>query len=161
MKDDLKEKLKFSAFILGTEPGAIYMDTVYTQFTFVEFNDRSKVRVFDPDMICTADRIGKKKEIVLVMLVLSLERVANDEKNIVPSSKHGDHYFGPILSVKGRIEEIIIPDDPKDAERWHDAVVDFGIGKILIEINKKYFHLQLKEGDYLHVIGRVDLRGIE
>jgi len=165
MKNDLKEKIKFSTIILGTKPDTEYMDTVYTQFALIKFKNGQKAYVFDGafegHMLCTADMIGKTRDIVLVMLVLSLERVANDEKNIVPSSKHGDHYFGPILSVNGCIEEIIIPDDPKDAERWHDAVVNFGIGKILIEIDEKYFPLQLKEGDYVHVIGRVDLQGIE
>ena len=68
---------------------------------------------------------------------------------------------GPKLDLNGRIEEIIIPDDPDKAERWHDAIVDFGAGKILIDIDKEYFPLQLKAGDYVHVYGRVDLRGIE
>jgi hypothetical protein len=45
--------------------------------------------------------------------------------------------------------------------QWQNAVVDFGIGKILIEIDKKYSHLHLKQGDYVRVDGRVDLKGIE
>ncbi|EJG08220.1 hypothetical protein Metli_2282 [Methanofollis liminatans DSM 4140] len=165
MKNSLKEKIKFFTRILGTEPDTEYMNRVYTQFTLIEFKNGQKTYVFDGafegHMLCTADMIGKTKEIVLVMLVLSLERVASEGKSIVPSSKHGDNYFGPILSVNGCIEEIIIQDDPKNAKRWQDAIVDFGVGKILIEIDKKYFHLQLKEGDYIHIIGRVDLRGIE
>ncbi len=68
---------------------------------------------------------------------------------------------GPKLDLNGRIEEIIIPDDPEKAERWHDVIVHFGVEKILIDIDKEYFHLQIKAGDYVHVYGRVDLRSIE
>lgn len=165
MKDDLKERLKFSTVILGTEPDAVYMNKVYTQFVLVEFGNGQKAYVFDGafdgHMLCTPDMIGKTKELILVMLVLSLERLDTPEIGLDTSLNNQGDYIGPELEIKGSIEEIIIPDDPKDAERWHDAIVDFGIGKILIEIDKKYFHLQLEEGNYVHVYGRVDLQGIE
>ena len=159
MKEDLKEKLKFSAFILGTEPDAVYMDKVYTQFALVEFGNGKKAYIFDGafegHMLCTTDMIGKTKKIDLVMLVHSLEKIETTEIKVIPDPS------GTYLDIDGRIEEIIIPEDPNDAERWHDAIIAFGVGKILIEIDKKYFHLMLKEGDYVHVNGRVDLYGIE
>ncbi len=158
MKEDLKEKLEFQARILAVKPRAGYMDTVYTQFVLVELGNGQKAYVFDGAfegyMLCTPDMIGKTKEIVLVMLIHSLSKVEVQAVSISPDLSR------PSLDIDGRIDEIIIPDDPNDAERWHDAIVDFGVGKILIEIDKKYFHLQLKEGDYVHVNGRVDLRGI-
>ncbi|WP_214021120.1 hypothetical protein [Methanoculleus sp.] len=60
--------------------------------------------------------------------------------------------------MNGRTDAIIVPDDPGDAERGYDAVVDFGAGTVIIEIDKRYFRLQLKEGDYVRVDGRVDLK---
>lgn len=165
MLDDLKEKLKFSTFIRGTAPDAVYMDRVYTQLVLIEFGDEQKAYVFDGafegHMLCTPDMIGKTKEIVLVMLVLSLERSETARKGVdTPLDLQGG-YAGPNLDIDGCIEEIVIPDDPKKAERWHDAIVDFGVGKILIEIDQKYFHLQLKAGDSVHAYGRVDLWDIE
>lgn len=165
MMDDLNEKLIFSTFIRGTAPDAVYMDRIYTQFVLIEFGSEQRAYVFDGafegHMLCTPDMIGKNKKIVLTMLVLSLEKREAAGKGVdTPLDLKGD-YVGPNLDINGRIEEIIIPDDPKKAERWHDAIVDFGVGKILIEIDKKYFHLQLKAGDYVHAYGRVDMQGIE
>lgn len=165
MLDGLKEKLKFPTFIRGTAPDAVYMDRVYTQLVLIELSDEQKAYVFDGafegHMLCLPDMIGKTKEIVLVMLVLSLERSETEKKGVdTPLDLQGD-YAGPNLDIDGCIEEIVIPDDPKNAERWHDAIIDFGFGKILIEIDQKYFHLQLKAGNYVHAYGRVDLWDIE
>ncbi len=135
------------------------MDTVYTQHVLVELENGQKAYVFDGPtgghMLCTPDMIGKTKKIVLVMLIHSLAKIETQAVSITPDPSR------PSLEIDGPIDEIIIPDDPNDAERWHDAVVDFGVGRILIEIDRKYFYLQLEEGDYVHVNGRVDLRGIE
>ena len=159
MKEDLKEKLKFYVRILAIKPGAGYMDTVYTQYVLVELEDGQKAYVFDGafegHMLCTPEMIGKTQKIVLVMLVHSLVKMGTQAVRVTPDPSR------PSLDIDGRIDEIIIPDDLSDAERWHDLIVDFGVGKILIEIDKRYFHLQLKEGDYVHANGRVDLRGIE
>lgn len=161
MNDDLTEKLIFPAWIKGTEPSAVYMNRVYTQLVLVEFVNGIREYIFDDVMLCTPDMVGKTKRIVLAMLVLFLEKMEGAGKGIdAQLSPPGDD-LGPNWGVNGHIEEIIIPDDPEKAERWHYAVVNFGIGKILIDINKKYFPLQLKAGDYVHVYGRVDLRSIE
>lgn len=165
MKDNLKEKLKFLTFMQGTVPGTVYMGKVYTQLVLIEFDNGQKTYVFDGPteghMHCTPDMIGKTKEVVLVMLVLSLEQIQTHEKRVDSSLTRGGDFSGPNLEIKGYIEEIIFPDNPKNAERRYDAVVDFGVGKILIEIKRKYFHLNLKEGDYVHVYGRVDLWDIQ
>lgn len=159
MKENLKEKLKFHVRILAVKPRTGYMDTVYTQFVLVEFKNGQNAYVFDGAfegyMLSAPDMIGKTKKIVLVMLVHSLAKIHTQAVSITPDPSR------PSLDIDGRIDEIIIPDNPIDAEQWHDAIVDFGVGKILIEIDNKYFDLQLKEGDYVHVNGRVDLRGIE
>ncbi len=165
MRNNLKEKLKLSTFILDTVPETVYMDKVYTQHVLIEFEAGLKAYVFDGafegHMLCTPDMIGKTKKIVLVMLVLSLGKMEAAGKDVDLPLGLQKNYAGPKLDLNGRIEEIIIPDDPDKAERWHDAIVDFGAGKILIDIDKEYFPLQLKAGDYVHVYGRVDLRGIE
>ena len=159
MEEDLKRKLKFHVRILAVKPRAGYMDTVYTQLVLVELGNGQRAYVFDGAfegyMLCTPEMIGKTKKIVLVMLVNSLAKVEVRAVSISPDPSR------PSLDTDGCIDEIIIPDEPQNAERWHDAIVDFGVGKVLIEIDKKYFPLQLKEGDYVHVNGRVDLRGIE
>ncbi len=165
MKDNLKRKLKFSTFILDTVPEAVYMDKIYTQHVLIELEDEQKAYVFDGafegHMLCTPDLVGKTKKIVLTMLVLSLEKMEAAGKGVDTPLGLQKNYAGPKLDLNGRIKEIIIPDDPLNAERWHDAIVDFGVGKILIDIDKEYFPLQLKAGDYIHVYGRVDLRDIE
>jgi len=159
MKDDLKGKLKFHVRVLAVEPRAGYMDTVYTQYVLVALENGQKAYVFDGPteghMLCTPDMIGKTKKIVLVMLVHSLVKTETQAVSIIPDPSR------PSLEIDGCIDEFIIPDDPGEAERWHDAIVDFGVRKVLIEIDRKYFHLQLREGDYVHINGRVDLRDIE
>lgn len=159
MKDDLREKLIFSARIKGTEPSAVYMERVYTQLVLVEFANGAQEYVLDDFMLCTPDTIGETKEIILVMLVLSLEKIETAGMGIDKPLDAQRDYAGPKWGLNGRVEEII-PDDPQKTERWHDAIVDFGVGKILIDIDKEYFYLQLKTGDYVHVYGRVDLQSI-
>ncbi|QSZ68343.1 hypothetical protein RJ40_01420 [Methanofollis aquaemaris] len=151
----LKESLKVPVHIVGARQDAEYQDVVYTQVVRVEFADGTRASVFDDEMLCNPEMVEKNGSVVLSMLVTSLEKNETEDQHayVDPSM--------PALEIDGRIDEIIIPDDPKDAERWHYAVVDFGVGKILIEIDKKYFHLNLKKGDYVRVDGRVDLRSIE
>lgn len=165
MMDDLKEKLKFPSFIRGTVPDAVYLDSVYTQLVLIEFAGEQKAYVFDGafegHMLCTPDMIGGIREVILGMLVSSLEKMEVAEKSVDTSLDLQGDYAGPDLDINGCIEEIIIPDDPKRAERWHGATVDFGVGRILIDIDRKYSYLQLDVGDYVHAYGRVDLRGIE
>lgn len=161
MKDNLKEKLIFSTLIKDTEPCAVYMEKVYTQLVLVEFDNGIQAYVSDDLMLCTSDMIGTTKKIVLTMLVLSLEKIDAAGKCVDTPLGLQKDYDGPKLDFSGRIEEIMIPDDTEKAERWHDAIVDFGVGKILINIDKEYFHLQIKARDYVHVYGRVDLVSIE
>ena len=161
MKDDLRGNLFFPALVKSAVPSAVYMGRVYTQLVLVKFTNGVQEYVLDDLMFCTPDMVEETKEIILAMLVLSLEKTETAVMGIdTPLDPQGGS-AGPIWDLSGRIEEIIIPDDPEKAERWHDAIVNFGIGKVLIDIDKKYFHLQLKAGDYIHVYGRVDLRGIE
>lgn len=155
VKDVVKEKTRVPVRILDMKPDAEYMEKAYTQLVLVEFANGVQALVFDDDMLCKPEMVGKNRKITLAMLVDSLEKIRTRDQSAVPDSSR------PSLGINGRIEEIIIPDDPKDAERWHDAILDFGVGKILIEIDKKYFRLLLKEGDYVYVNGRVDLRDIE
>jgi len=151
----LKENLKIPVHIGSVRPDAEYQDTTYTQVVRVEFANGTQASVFDDELLCTPEMVGKNGKVVLSMLVTSLEKNETKDRNT-----YADPMI-PALEIDGRIDEIIIPDDPKDAEQWQNAVVDFGIGKILIEIDKKYSHLHLKEGDYIRVDGRVDLKGIE
>lgn len=155
MRSDLKEKLKFSARILGTEVDSGYEDIIYTQDVIIEFKNGQQAIVFDHFMFSTADMVGTTREIVLGMLVHSLAKTDTSKVNIKP---HPSRYF---IDIEGCIDEIIVPDDPQKAERWHNAIVDFDIGKVLINIDKKYFHLHLKAGDCVRVDGRVDLESIE
>jgi len=155
MKSDLKEKLKFSARVLGTEPDSGYEDVVYTQDVIIEFKNGQRAYAFDPDMLCTADMVGTTREIVLGMLVHSFAKTETNTVSIKP------HPSRPSIDIEGCIEEIIILDDPQKAEGWQVAIVDFGFGKILIAINKLNFHLHLKAGDCVRVGGRVDLDSIE
>ncbi|WP_342679194.1 hypothetical protein [Methanofollis sp. UBA420] len=151
----LKENLKIPVRIVSVRPDAEYQDTVYTQVVHVEFADGTRAAVYDDDLLCTPEMVGRKGKIVLRMLVDDLEKNKTSDRQIYAEPAM------PLLEVNGRIDEIIVPDDPEDAVRWHDAVVDFGVGKILIEIDKRYFRLQLKEGDHVRVDGRVDLQEIE
>lgn len=150
-----KENLKIPVRIVSVRPDAEYQDTVYTQVVHVEFADGTRAAVFDDDLLCIPAMAGQNKKIVLRMLVDFLEK-----SKIVDQQIYAEPTM-PLLEVNGCIDEIIIPEDPGDAERWHDAVIDFGIGKVLIEIDKRYFRRELKEGDCIHVNGRVDLRGLE
>ncbi len=146
---------------MGTEPSAVYMERAYTQLVLVEFANGVQEYVLDDFMLCTSEMIGETKEIILVMLVLSLEKIDTVEVGVDKPLDAQRGYAGPKWGLNGRIGEIIIPDDPQKAERWYNAIVDFGVGKILVAINREYFHLQLKAGDYVHIHGRVDLKGIE
>lgn len=161
MKGDLREKLIFSVQIKGTEPSAVYMERVYTQLVLIEFANGIQEYVLDACMLCTPDMIEETKDIILVMLVLSLEKNETAVMDIDTSLDPQSGSDGPNWYLNGRIEEIIIPDDPEKAERWHNAIVDFGVGRMLINIDRKYSHLQLDVGDYVHAYGRVDLQGIE
>ncbi len=151
----LKENLTVPVRIVGVRPDAEYRGTVYTQVVIVEFADGTRASVFDNDMLCIPAMVGQNGKVVLRMLVDMLEKSKIAEQRIYAEPSM------PLLEVNGRIDAIIIPDDPEDAEQWHDAVVDFGFGKVLIEIDKMYFRRELKEGDYIRVNGRVDLKGIE
>jgi hypothetical protein len=155
MKSDLKEKLKFSAYILATNPESGYEGVVYTQDAIIEFKNSQRAIVSDFFMFCTADMVGTTREIVLSMLVHSLAKMEIKTVGISPDPSM------PSIDIKGCVDEIIVPDDPQKAERQHAAIVDFGIGKVLIDIDKKYFHLHLKAGDCVRVNGRVDLVSIE
>lgn len=157
----MREKLIFSVQIKGTEPSAVYMGRVYTQLVLIEFANGIQEYVSDDFMLCTPDMVEETKEIILAMLVLSLEKTETTTMGIDTPLDPQRSSAGPKWDLNGRIEEIIIPDDPEKAERWRDAVVDFGLGKILIDIDSEYFPLKLKAGDYIHVYGRIDLRGIE
>ncbi|MCK9277852.1 MAG: hypothetical protein M0P22_07160, partial [Methanoculleus sp.] len=151
----LKENLTVPVRIVGVSPDAEYQDTVYTQVVRVEFADGTRASVFDDDLLCTSAMVGRDGKVVLRMLVDMLEKskIADQRIYAEPSM--------PLLEVNGRIDAIIVPDDPGDAGRGYDAVVDFGVERVLIEVDKRYFRLQLKEGDYVRVDGRVDLKGIE
>lgn len=151
----LKEHLEIPVRIVSVRPDAEYQGTVYTQVMRVEFADGARASVFDNDMLCTPAMVGRDGTVVLWMLVDMLEKskIADQRIYAEPSM--------PLLEVNGRIDAIIVPNDPGEAERGYDAVVDFGIGKVIIEIDKRHFRFQLKEGDYVRVDGRVDLKGIE
>ena len=151
----LKEHLGVPVRIVDVRPDAEYQGTVYTQVVRVEFADGLRASVFDNDLLCTPAMVGKDRKVILRMLVDMLEKSKVADRQIYAEPAL------PLLEVNGRIDAIIAPDDPGDAERGYDAVVDFGVGKVLIEIDKRYFRLQLKEGDYVRVDGRVDLKGIE
>ncbi|MCK9344163.1 MAG: hypothetical protein M0P33_09675 [Massilibacteroides sp.] len=151
----LQEHLEIPVRIVGVRPDAEYQGTVYTQVVRVEFADGTRASVFDNDLLCTPAMVGQNGTVVLWMLVDMLEKSKIAEQRIYAEPSM------PLLEVNGRIDAIIVPDDPGDAERGYDAVVDFGVGKVLIEVDKRYFRLQLKEGDYVRVDGRVDLKGIE
>ena len=140
---------------MSVRPDAEYRGTVYTQVVRVEFADGIRASVFDNDLLCTPAMVGRGGTVVLRMLVDMLEKSKIAEQRIYAEPAL------PLLEVNGRIDAIIVPDDPGDAERGYDAVVDFGAGKILIEVDQRYFRLQLKKGDYVRVDGRVDLKGIE
>ena len=151
----LKENLTVPVRIVGVRPDAEYQGTVYTQVVIVEFADGTRASVFDNDMLCTSAMVGRDGKVLLRMLVDMLEKSKIAEQRIYAEPSM------PLLEVNGRIDAIIVPDDPGDAGRGYDAVVDFGVGKVLIEVDKRYFRLQLKEGDYVRVDGRVDLKDIE
>lgn len=155
VNDAVKEKTEVPVRILDVRPDAEYLKKTYTQLVRVEFANGLQTLVFDDDLLCKAEMVGKTKEITLAMLVNSLEKIEYVDKCADPD------ITGPSLGIRGLIEEIIIPDDPKDAERWHHALIDFGVGKVLIEIDKTDFRHQLQEGDYVHVDGRVDVYDIE
>jgi len=152
MLDD-KKKYKFSIRLMGIEPESVYRDKVYTQIVLIEFSNNQRAFVYD-NMLCSKDMIGKSKEIALEMLTLSLEK--NDQKKIeiIPDPS------APIHEIYGCIEELVIQKKRSNAERWYYAIVNFSIGKVMVNIDKKYFYLQLKEGDCIHVTGRVDLKYI-
>jgi len=151
----LKKNLAVPVRIVSVRPDAEYQGQVYTQVVRVEFAYGTRASVFDNDMLCTPAMVGRDGTVVLRMLADMLEKskIADQQIYAEPTM--------PLLEVNGRIDAIIVPDDPGDAERGYDAVVDFGVGKVIIEIDKRYFRLQLKEGDYVRVDGRVDLKGIE
>ena len=68
----------------------------------------------------------------------------------------------PILDICGCIKEIIQPDNKQSDKKWRKFIIDFGLGKIVLDVDiEKYAALNLKNGDYIHAIGRVDLESIE
>ena len=159
--DAVKEKLKVPVRIVGVRPDAEYQDTVYTQLVIVEFANGTRASVFDDDLLCTPAMVGKDGKIVLGMLSTSLGKNETKEQSIFPEPSVFPDVSVPALEVNGHIDAIIVPSDPEQAERWHDAVVDFGVGKTLIRIDAVYFRHQFTAGDYIRVNGRVDLKAIE
>ena len=155
MRKEVIEKLKFLVFIRGVEPETEYMGKIYTQYTLVEFANGQNARLFDHKMLCTADMIGKQQKVALWMLVQSLEAIEAEDKRVIPDP------LEPSFDIYGCIEEIVIPEEQKDAERWHHAIVNFGVGKTLTDIDKNYFCLNLQKGDFVHISGRVDLIAVE
>ena len=151
----LQEHIEIPVRIVGVRPDAEYQGQVYSQVVRVEFADGTRASVFDNNMLCTPAIVGRGGKVLLRMLVDMLEKSKIAEQRIYAEPSM------PLLEVNGRIDAIIVPDDPGDAGRGYDAVVDFGVGKVLIEVDKRYFRLQLKEGDYVRVDGRVDLKGIK
>lgn len=161
VSDAVRESLATPVRILDIRADAEYLDTVYTQLVIVEFADGTRASIFDDDLLCTPAMIGKNGTVVLGMLSTSLEGNEPKEQSIFPEPSVSPDVSVPALEVNGRIDAIIVPDDPERAERWHDAVIDFGMGKTLIRIDAVYFRRQLQAGDYIRVNGRVDLKGIE
>jgi len=159
--DAVREKLAVPVRILDIRPDAEYLDTVYTQLVVVEFADGTRASVFDDDLLCTPAMVGRNGKVVLGMLSTSLGRNETKEQSVFPEPSVSPDVSVPALEVNGRIDAIIVPDDPERAKRWHDAVVDFGVGKTLIRIDAVYFRHQFTAGDYIRVNGRVDLKGIE
>ncbi len=150
----LKEDLEIPVRIVGVRPDAEYDGHVYTQVALVEFADGTRASVFDNDLLCTPAMVGRAGKVVLRMLVDSLEKIETADRQVYAESAM------PLMEINGRIDAIIVPDNPEQAERWHDAVVGFGLGEVLIEIDKRYFSRTLKEGDYVRVDGRVDLKSV-
>ncbi len=161
VQDAVKENLKVPVRIVDVRPDAEYQGRVYTQLVIVEFADGTRASVFDDDMLCTPTMVGRDGKVVLGMLSTSLGKNEAKEQRIFPESSIFPDVSVPALEINGRIDAIIVPDDPEKAERWHDAVVDFGVGKTLIRIDARYFRHQFTAGDYICVDGRVDLKGIE
>ena len=155
MLEEIQNKSKFSSRIIGTEPDSVYLNKRYTQFTFIEFADKQIVEIFDPGMLCTIDMNGKNQTIVLSMLVSSLSLSEVKKQQVLREN-------GSSLEIIGSIEDIIIPEESRRAERWRLMIVDFKVGKIVLDVNiEEYSHLHLKVGDYIKAIGRVDLIAIE
>lgn len=155
MLEGIQNRIKFSIRIVGTEPDSVYLNERYTQFTFIKFANRQIVEIFDPGMLCTDDMYGTNQTIVLSMLVSSLNISEVKKQQVLQE-------IGSSLEIFGSIEEIIVPKESKRAERWRLMIVDFGVGRIVLDVNiEEYAHLDLKVGDYLHANGRVDLVSIE
>lgn len=161
MKEESFDKIKNKALILEIEPETEYMGEVYTQEVLIEMTDSQIIKIFDPDMLCTTDMVGKTKTHFLFMLVYSLKKLGGEEMKIIPSRNSDDeiNYYGTVLSVSGKIEEITTNEK---TEKWQDVIVDFGVGSIRLGVNiEEYGHLNFKIGDFIQATGRVYLTSIE
>jgi hypothetical protein len=151
----LRESLKVPVRVVAIRPDAEYEGKMYTQVVRVEFTNGTRISVLDDDLLCTPGMIGQTRNVVLSMLGrLERQNVTDQEVYAEPAM--------PLIEINGRVDALIDPDDPAEAEWGYMAVVDFGFGKVLVETNSEYFlKLKLQEGDRVRIDGRVDLRGIE
>ena len=137
-------------------PDTVYLGKTYTQNAIIEFTNGQKIMIFDRMKLCSNDMIGERKKITLETLTLLLEKSRQKKIAIIPDLD------STIQEFICRIETLISPEDPQLAQKWIDATIDFGIGKMVIDINlEKYADLDLHVGDFIHIKGRVDLIDIE
>ena len=155
MNENTKETIKFFVRIVAIQPESVYMEKVYTQIVLIEFSNGQKAFVYD-NMLCSRDMIGKTKEIALTMLTHSLEKTEEHKMKIIPD------LAAPFFEIFGRIQEIHIPEKSRIIGGWRDMIINFGVGKIVIDVNiEKYAELNLNVDDYIRANGRVDLISIE
>jgi hypothetical protein len=156
MKKDIIGIIKIPVTILEIKPDAVYMEKTYTQNVIIEFTNNQKIEIFDHMMLCPNSIIGKNKKIQLELLTLLLAKSEGKNIQIIPDIN------STIQEFICRIEAILPLEDPLMAEKWHDAIIDIGVGKIVADVNlEKYENLNLKVGDFIHIKGRVDLVSIE
>jgi hypothetical protein len=145
----VQDRLKTNVRIVALVPESIYLDKTYTQLVLVEFLNGKRVFAYDV-MSCTNNMIGTKKDVILTALTLELERGVISKFDIISDQS------GPISKFFGIIEELVKIDMISPIKDY-DAIINFGIGKISINIDKKYSNLDLKRGDFVGVTCHVEL----
>jgi hypothetical protein len=146
---------KFQVRVKEIIPESTYDGKVYTQLVLIEFANGQLAYVLD-QMHCSQEMVKTRRIIALKMMTLGIEKSTEKKKQeIIPDPS------APFFEIIGCINKISSPDISREKSNWVDAIIDFGVGRLCLNIDKKYSSLNLKEGDYIRSSGRVDLISIE
>jgi hypothetical protein len=155
-----RDNVRISADILEIVPVSVYEGKTYTQNIILKLPNSQVLEVADDEMLCRDADTGKIKNVYLIVVENSLQKIDKNWKKIVPCPACGKDFLGPDFEIYGCIKEILLPDDPEDINKKRDGILDVGVGNLIISLYGDDINL-FNSGDSVHINGRIDLLAIE